>query len=270
MDRSPLYKEPGFYLYTEERARIDAEGYLLPAEQAPDDGLCRVIVDSHATGLPTDRQGLEEWVWANRWPACSSGMVALAVANLAGPTGWLWRVDELKLRDVDRLEEALGRKIARMPDMRRTFGPAPGGGYQRTRYEDLIVLRQPCREMGLTPLWPPSSRSNHVFAFNEIGTELDRDLQRLEQATLEGADDALTRWDAIELITDQRGAILELCHNCVAVILPYGPHGDHAGVYSTRVAVGAIVDAFRAVADQAGLACVEIPNLTDECNVLHR
>lgn len=293
MDRSEkdkLYIDEGLYLYIEERCRFGKRGAMLSPEDVPNDGLCRVIVDYHSTG-PAVRSN-DEWAAARRQPYRYPNMVALAAAELAGPSGWLWSAGEAPLYQVDMLEESLGRAVARFPDLRRTFAltsgsighgiaalaggggstPLPHGSpLRRVHTDDLIVWRISCRDITPTIVVPnfKNSEAPRTFAFDTPGTDLERDIATLERAVLEKRSDALPRWDTINQKSYQRGDILRMCEDTVAIVLLDGPHGSNAGVYSTRLTVQALVDAFHVIAKQAGVCCVEIPNTGSEYRMLH-
>lgn len=290
-DKDKLYIDEGLYLYIEERCRFGKQGAMLSPDDVPDDGLCRVIVDYHSTPVIIHTQ--EEWIATRRRPYRYPNIIALTAAELAGPSGWLWSAGELPIHEVDLLEESLGRAVARMTDLRRTFSltrgstisggisalagigrstPLPfGSPLRRVHTDDLIAWRIPCRDITPTTVVPAfkNSEAPRTFAFDIAGTDLEREIATLERSILEQKDDALTRWDGINERSYHREDILSLCKDTVLIVLPDGPHGNEAGFYSTRLKAQAIVEAFHSIAERAGVCCVDIPNTGSEYRMLH-
>lgn len=269
MDRSAIYTELGLYLYTEEKARLGTGGEMLPPAAVPDDGLCRVIVDHHSHDAPL--RSLDEWEEAVRRPFRYPTMVALACASLAGENGRLWCVGEVRLIEVETLEELHGRKVARVPDTRHSSRLAPDGRTVPAHIVDFIVFSIPACDVTSTTFWPGfgGTESPRIFAFRQAGTPLERDLQRLESAMMADRAEALLRWDAINDASFERAGVLAFCDEAVVAVVPDGPHGNQAAIYSRHLDLHTIVGALGSVARQAGLACVVIPNVGDQYRMLH-
>ncbi|HEY3266064.1 MAG TPA: hypothetical protein VGM37_04000 [Armatimonadota bacterium] len=269
-ERERIYQEPGLYLYTEERARLADDGSMLPADEAPDDGLCRVIVDQR---LPFDSPPAPEdqAAWMRR-PFGYPTIVAMAVAALAGRQSRLWYLGEACLPDIGLVEEALGRSVARLADTRHSRSVSPSTGRIVPCHSvDVIAFRIGGGDIGPQTTLPlfANTVSPRVFAFDRPDTEMEGELVEIERAFIQGDDAALGHWDAINRMGFRRDGVLRFCQDAIVTVIPGGPHGDHAEIYSTRLDLRAIAAALRAVGESAGLACIEIPNLGDEYAKLH-
>ena len=227
---------------SEERSRFSDGGQMLPANEVPDDGLCRAIIGCEESDKITAVVSYPE-------------LIVLALHDMCDTDFRIWCCGEVSNIYTNQIRESVPRDFASMKADKR---------------DDLIIFCLTPHAINTPAFWPifAGDYGCRYFAFSDQTSnnfvQFEQTMAALHSEIAANSAVALSLWRQIRQTCLTRSGIRDICRETIACVLPDGPHFNEVAFHSINRSLNEITASVSQIAEKYSVEYSIVNNLGNE------